>query len=544
MNLLGKKEILGLDIGTNSIKIVYVKGAGEGMSLANFAYQEIPYSERGKDDFIINSIKGMRKEAELTEKRVLVGLSGSEVNTSSLTLPKMSRKDLEDTIKLELKRALPFDIETGFSDFYIREELPENKLGIMAVAASGGLVKNKIKVIESAELSPAGMNIAGCAFENLIGQRKDVKKDEVVALLDIGAKLTTINIFRKKKLQFTREITTAGDNITSVLVRSFVVKEGKKSLDFTGAEELKKEVGIAQELEKEFNGIPGSQISALIRPVLERLTNEVKRSLGYFRQAFSITKIDRVLLCGGGSRLRGLDNFLAESLGIKTERFDPLKNVRIEHLTLPQKKILEKVGPELALAIGLALEKRPKINLLPAEFKIREKINTAKTFFILGFSLIFSLLILLSANLILKKKRCMSFLARNKVSLSFLEPALKELKDFEALQSKVNQRKALLKKAIPGQPFFPGILKEISALLPEDMVLSDITLLPNVEPRGMRIEGLVFAPYSTMNLSLSKFLVALEESPFFEEVRLISIRKREGSSKPEASFELTLQLVY
>ncbi|MCK4245050.1 MAG: type IV pilus assembly protein PilM [Candidatus Omnitrophica bacterium] len=546
MKLLGKKEILGLDIGASSIKIVQVRGAGEGMSLINFAYKEIPYSQRSKDDlddFIINSIKEMRKEAKLTEKRVSVNLSGSEVSVHSLTLPKMGRKDLENTVKLELRRALPFDIETAFSDFYIREELPENKLGVMAVAVSGKLVKTKIKIIEASKLSPGAMNIAGYASENLINQRKDIAQDEVLALLDIGAKLTIINIFRGKKLQFTREITTAGDSITQVLVKTFIVKDGNVSLDFEKAEELKKEAGIPKEEEKEFNGIPGAQVSALIRPVLERLTNEVKRSLGYFRQVSKITKINRILLSGGGSKLKELPHFLTEALGIKTERFEPLKTIKIEHLAPPQKELLGKVGVELTLAIGLALEKKPKINLLPGEFKIREKINTAKTFFILGFSLIFSLLILLSANLILKKRRCVNLLAKNKLSISSLEPALKELKEFELSQSKVSHRKSLLEKAIDKQPFLPGILKEISFLIPEDIVLTNIAFLSNIEPKGMRIKGLVFASHSR-NLSLSKFLIVLEDSLFFEEVRLISIRRSEGSSKPKASFELTLQLVY
>ncbi|PIX77117.1 MAG: hypothetical protein COZ37_04355, partial [bacterium (Candidatus Ratteibacteria) CG_4_10_14_3_um_filter_41_18] len=540
--------VLGLDIGTSNIKIVQLKVTGKKITLVNFAYQEIPYSQRGKadlDNFIINSIKKMSKDAKLGQRKVFTALSGYELNASSLLLPKMSRKDLEGTIKLELGRTLPFEAGTALIDFYIQEgNSSQNKLGVMAVAASGGLVKTKIRIIETSGFSPAGMNIPGYALENLVCSRKDIQDDEVMVLIDIGAKLTIINIFRGKKLQFTREITTAGDNITEVLVKNFVTKEGKVNLDFAKAEELKKEVGIPKELEKEFNGIPGSQISALIRPVLERLANEIKRSLGYFHQAFNITKINRILLSGGSSKLKELPHFLTQSLGIKTERFDSLKEVAIKHLTPTQKGVLEKISPELTLAIGLALEKKPKINLLPIEFKVREKLNIAKAFFILGFSLIFLVLLLFSGNLMLKKRQCLNLLARNKLSLSSLEPALNELREFESLQSKINQRKALLEEAISKRPFFPGILKEISLLLPDDMVLSDISLLPNVEPQGMRMEGRVFASYSTMNLSLSKFLVALENSPFFEKVRLVSVRKSGESSKPEASFELTLQLVY
>jgi len=111
MNLLGRKDILGLDLGTDSIKIVQLKVTEKTITLVNFAYQEIPYSQRGKadlDNFIINSIKKMSKDAKLTQRKVFTALSGDKVNASSLLLPKMSRKDLEGAIKLKLGRTLSF----------------------------------------------------------------------------------------------------------------------------------------------------------------------------------------------------------------------------------------------------------------------------------------------------------------------------------------------------------------------------------------------------------------------------------------------------
>ena len=547
MKLSGKKAALGLDIGTSSIKIVQVQDTGRGITLARFACAEIPYSQRSKenlDGFIISAIKGMMESAKITAGDVFLTVTGPEVNVNSLTLPKMSKKDLEEAVKLEIRRALPFDFATASFSLQIREELPGNKLRIMAIVAAGSLVKNRIKIAEEAGLSPRGMNVAGCALENLILLSRDIKEDEVVALLDIGAKMSRVNLYQGRQLQFSREVPIGGDHITEMLVRTFTGKDNSKiTLDFPEAEELKKKAGIPKE-DEEFQGIPGSQILSLIRPVIERLTSEIRRSLGYFRQSFNVSRgVDRILLCGGGSKLKNLENFLTRDLGIKTERFRPFQDIKTEHLPFSRKEDLGEMAPELSLALGLALEKRPKVNLLPLEYKIQEKVNTVKTFFILGFSLIFLLLLFLSVRLFLKNKACRRLMASNKISLSSLEPNLKELENLESLQKRVSERKALLERAIEKQPFFPGILKEISGLSPKEVVLTHISLISDTKPKGLRLEGISYGPYAIANLALSKFLVDLDKSPFFQKVKLISLQKEEGE-EPMVSFELTMELIY
>lgn len=550
--------LIGIDIGFSSIKIIQLNYAGKNVYLAGFGYKVIPFDirskEKARNEFVMAVLKELMRENNMNALNAVTVVSGPGVSINSLTVPQMAQKEVKGAVALELKKSLPFDLEEAIFDFQVGGEVHDRvgvKLEVIAVAAQKSLVNKKTELITQVGLKPIRVSLVPFTLLNIVQKGMILAEGEVIAIVDLGARSTTISFFKEGRLQFSREISTAGDHITQSMIRTITTESGRVTITIDEAERLKSTWGIPTkkdatnpDAKKEIVSI--AQIAAMMRPVLERLMTEMKRSINYYRQAFKVNKIDRLFLTGGTSRLRNLDEYFSRNLvDVKIEKLDPLEV--IAGWTDPRKsnqELLEKLVPNLATCFGIALEKKPAVNLIPLEAKIQQKLELVKFALKITIPVLALLLSIFYATFYSQVTKYRKLVDSAHFAIAKLQPTIERIKEYDRMRQAIEERKALLEKAVGRQPVWSGALKELSLITPEGIILTRLSTVPETQPVKIRIEGDIYPTYTSIDLTLSQYMITLDESPFFVQVELVATTRDPYSPTPKASFELVCQLVY
>lgn len=328
-----KEEFFGLDIGTKSVKIVQL----EGKRLISFGLEELPSPGPAEKTTVIKTIRKIIDENKIETNKVVASVSGPSINVRYLKMPRMPEEEMSEAIKWEAKKYITMDPKEAIMDHLVLREIVEagvKKAEVVVAAAPNGLVQDKISLIQGAGLIPLAVDVASFALWRSI----KIKKEETIALIDIGAGITNINIVEKEILHFSRDISLAGNDFTSAISEEM-------NLDFHQAERMKKAEGLS--LEKE------TPATKAMRGPLERLVVEFERSFHYFLAQAPEKKIDRIILFGGSARLKGIDKYLNKSLGIPVELGNPLADIEFDEEAFDRRH-LEDLSPRMAVAFGLA----------------------------------------------------------------------------------------------------------------------------------------------------------------------------------------------
>lgn len=328
-----KEEFFGLDIGTKSVKVIQLKGR----KLLSFGLEELPSPEPAEKAIIIKAIRKIIDENRIRTNKVVACVSGPSINVRYLRMPKMPEEELSEAIKWEAKKYITMDPREAIMDHLVLGEVMEGgvkKAEVVMAAAPRGLVQDRISLIQGAGLIPLAVDVTSFALWRSIR----IKEEETTALIDMGAGISNINIVEREILHFSRDISLAGNDLTSAISKEM-------NLDFHQAERMKKEEGLS--LEKE------TPATKAMRGPLERLVVEMERSFHYFLAQALGRKIDRIILSGGSARLKGIDKYLNNSLGVPVGLCNPLADIEFDEGAFDRKH-LEDLGPRMAVAFGLA----------------------------------------------------------------------------------------------------------------------------------------------------------------------------------------------
>ncbi|MDD5354225.1 MAG: type IV pilus assembly protein PilM, partial [bacterium] len=303
-------------------------------------------------------------------------------------------EELLEAIKWEAKEHIPFPIENAAIDYHVLGEATDKgakKIELLVVAVEKFVIDQHLSLLQNIQVKPASITVTPFALANVLRKNDYLKAEEALAVVRSGADTTAINIFSGENLVFNREIPLGGNSLTRAMVGTLISDSGQVDLDINQAEILKKDWGIPdeknpQQLTPEISSL---QISPLMRPILERLANEIRRSMDYYREESRGKRVTKVVLLGGNAELKGLPEFLNSSLGLTVEIFQPLKNLEMD-LPEDRKKELCQLGPRLAIAMGASLQGTKGINLLPQELK-EQATKTARSALtaVIGFLIIF-----------------------------------------------------------------------------------------------------------------------------------------------------------
>jgi len=350
------KNLLGLDIGSHSIKMIQLKGSGKKWSLAKYCIQKISggsTSELSPDerrDTIINDLKQMVSSSKITLKKVATAVSGNSVIVRYVKFPKMSPQDLQKTIQFEAEPYIPFDVKEVNIGTQILGDVTEEgvaKMETVLVAAKNDILQERMNTIANAGLKTAIIDVDAFTLENSYELVRDPSMPETVMLLNIGASVTNINILENGISKVVRDIFIAGETFTNAIQRGLQV-------DYKTAEELKENKGLIVSAEQGEAAEEDVRISMAMVPVVHELVAEIKRSIDYYQAPTEgEMRVERVLLSGGSANLKHIDRFLASELNIPVEINNPFQNIN----TGGAKSGWEEIAPVLAVAAGLAMRR-------------------------------------------------------------------------------------------------------------------------------------------------------------------------------------------
>lgn len=331
------KRVLALDIGSSEIKALEVTESGSSISLSGFASTKI-----GNQNETIYAIKEIIRHAGFRTRRVITSVSGRSVIVRYVSMAQMPEEDLKQAIRFEADKYIPFEVEEVVMDTQILEDSvgdsdqPEMKVLLVAVRKS--LIEEHLALLQEAGLQSLVIDVDAFALGNAFEMRAlasgGLPPEKVVALIDIGANKTNINILKGPISYFTREVYLAGNDFTEAVSRKF-------NLDTQEAERLKCEPGDQ-----------APEVEEAILPTLDDLGNEIQLSFDYFENQFDRV-VEEVYISGGSARLPGLQRAFEGAFEKSVVFWNPLENLDVKSDRIDV-KTLSQYASQLAVTVGLA----------------------------------------------------------------------------------------------------------------------------------------------------------------------------------------------
>jgi general secretion pathway protein L len=366
------QAILGLDLGSFSVKAVCLRKGWMGLEWAGAYQRDLPRTA-GAFDGAMDAVPGLKDwiaEHRLPTDRIVVSLPAHRVSLRTLTLPFSDPRKFEKVVPFEIEAFLPYSLEEVVVDYQVTDTT-NGKTNLLVAAAPRSLVRNYLEQLTQAGIDPEAVELDGLALMNLIRQvfpdesgpgDSSAGGDRVV--LDIGASKTVVCILRRGQAIFVRTILHGGQDLTTALSKACGISPEE-------AEEWKRQAGLVDE---GISRLHQKGVSQTIRRALEPLILELARTVHVFQAnepADGRLPLNDWALYGGGSKLKGLDAYLASELGVQTS--SPSPKVAYPRRGHPQSGIGVGWDPVFAHGLGLALkganpEDGSRINFRKGEF--------------------------------------------------------------------------------------------------------------------------------------------------------------------------------
>jgi type IV pilus assembly protein PilM len=538
------RSVIGVDVGTHTLKIVHLQTSGTGIRLLDAEAAVLPpASDPDRTHEVERLVEEFVGRARPRVKAACCALGDDASNTLCCSMPKMPEKDLAEALRWKLAEDGKINTEGATVGYYVPDRNQRgSKLEVVAAAADphiGGMGRlfshdhPRLSAVVSQPISA----------ENVVMAAYHAQERGAVALLDIGAAASRLSVVGPAGLEFTRNIPVGGDSITTALSGTISIEGGSVDVSRQAAAELKKNYAIGQADPLQVNGqtVPAARILAAMRPVLERLATEITRSLQFYAQGPGHAGVDGLLVCGGGAGMGGLAEYLAREVRVPTSVLDPWRMLGFE---VPPALAAE---PNLFVAAtGAAIHDRSRINLLPAHIRARRVIMAVRLGSIITTAALLFVLIGLSVAAKSQQAKLQRILELKQESVRPLEEHAARVEKADGYKAELRRRQKLLRSLGVGRPMHAGILKELSNIMPEGTYLRRMSFARPDAVRKMLLTVDVYSMPSAGSIQLKQRLVnALEESPFFVNVSFAP--GPHGNSKqprpPDETLTLTCQVL-
>jgi len=342
----GKKNLVGVDIGSSSIKAVELQKKGNSYHLLHLGFENLS-PDTVVDGQIMelnnvsNVITSIFAEHQIKTSRVAAGVSGHSVIVKNIVLPQMSEDELRESFSWHAEEHIPFDISDVNLDYQITSSSSE-ALNVLLAACKSDKIANVKQAIQLAGKQPAVIDVDTFALQNCYEVNYQPKSGEVVALLNIGASTMNINIMNGTRSIFARDASVGGGQYTSLLQKEL-------GLTFEQAEAVKRGYPLPE-------GIEARPIQPIIETVSDILALEIRKTMDFYRATAedSDQAIQKILIAGGSSKLPGLPDYLAKRFEIPVELFDPFRQIEVDGRKFDP-DYMKEIVPDMAIAVGLAL---------------------------------------------------------------------------------------------------------------------------------------------------------------------------------------------
>ena len=342
----GKKSMVGVDIGSSSVKAVELQGKGSDLQLLTLGFETLQ-ADSVVDGQIMelnavsNAISSIFNEHKIKTTKVAAGVNGHSVIVKNIVLPQMTEDELQESFAWHAEEHIPFDISDVNLDYHVMNR-SDDAINVLLAACKRDKIANLKQAIQLAGKQPSVVDVDAFALQNCYELNYDPQPGHVVALLNIGASTTNINILNGVRSVFTRDATFGGNQYTSLLQKEL-------GLTFDQAEAVKRGMPMPE-------GVEQRDISPILDTVSDILALEIQKTMDFYRATVEEgeSTVEKILVSGGGSKLKGLVEFLSRRFEVPVDMFDPFRKIKVDSRGFDPEYMRE-IVPEMAIAVGLAL---------------------------------------------------------------------------------------------------------------------------------------------------------------------------------------------
>jgi len=347
--LLSRKKpaILGLDISSTSVKLLELAQDGDHYKVQSLVIEPLPdnaVSEKNIQDVeaVGETIQKAVKRSGTKLKQAAVAVAGSAVITKIITMPAaLSDSELEERIQVEADQYIPYPLEEINLDFEVMGPSENNPdtVDVLLAASRSENIELRTDALTLGGLTPKIVDVEAYTIEHssalITSDIPDWDEHKIIAVIDIGATMTSLNVVENNQLIYTREQSFGGKQLTEEIMRRY-------GLAYEEAGRLKKE-----------GGLPDNYIPEVLEPFKETIAQQVSRFLQFFYTAGQHNSVDLIALAGGCASIPGIDELVESQLDTPTVIANPFAKMSLSSKVNPQ--ALSKDAPSLMIACGLAM---------------------------------------------------------------------------------------------------------------------------------------------------------------------------------------------
>jgi type IV pilus assembly protein PilM len=350
LNFMKSKKILGLDIGSFSLKLVELrpkkKGKDNTYELVALGYEPVPYQSIVEGSImdstaVADAIQHIFFESKTKTTNMSFGVSGSSVIVKRIEVQRLSPNEMHEHILWEARPHIPFTPEEVNIDYEILEspDVPPDRVGVILAATKKEKLNDYLNVIAIANKRAEIVDLESFAILNSLTVNYDMYNDRTIAIINIGASITNVVIAKNFTPVFVRDIAFGGNQFTDLIQKELNLKYEK-------AESVKKG--------RQVEGVSPAAVKPVINLIFNELKGEIRKTFEFYRSNTTEGRIDNILLSGGTSNLDAIIDFFSQEFDIPVEIVNPFNNIEINEKKFDLDFIKE-MAPVFNVAMGLAL---------------------------------------------------------------------------------------------------------------------------------------------------------------------------------------------
>ncbi len=346
--MFGKKDhLVGLDIGSRAIKVAEVEINKKVRTLKRFGVLDIPPGliEDGvirDPEQVADAIRQLFKLQKISTKKVALSIGGYSIFVETRNFPDIPDNELQEKVRAEIEPIIPYDINEVYFDYH-RLDMDTgdpDQVNVAVVAAKKEMVNDYVNLVEVAGLSAYIVDIDAFALQNIYEINYEPGK-ETIALIDIGANKTALNIVKGTGSVFTRDVSMGCQQINLKIVSHAGCTAEEAEMMYTRRNDNDK--------------ISSKELGEIIDSVVTEWCTEIRRALDFFYSTYPDEQVGKVVLSGGGANIKKFRELLAIETSTEVEVIKPFENFTIDRGL--DASYLEKNGPQAAICMGLAVRR-------------------------------------------------------------------------------------------------------------------------------------------------------------------------------------------
>jgi type IV pilus assembly protein PilM len=340
-----QKSIVGLDIGSSSIKAVELKKVKGEVHVSHIGLERLG-SDIVVDSMIVDSgsvssaISKLFSERKFSSKLVATAVSGHSVIVKKIAMQTVPEEEVPDILQTEAAQYIPFDMNDVNIDYQVLSDNPdEPQMDVLLAAVKKDKILNYTNVLSLAGKVPEVVDIDAFALQNCYEYNYEPSPTSTVALLNLGASVMNINIVKGSTPLFTRDVSVGGNQYTDALQKEL-------DLSFDDAESFK--------LGEKVGKVSDDAKLPVLQQVTEIIVLEIQKTFDFFRATAAGQHIEKIYLAGGSSIVPGLTEALRQEFSMPVEILNPFQRIQ-RNGSSSNAELIERNAGQLAVAVGLAL---------------------------------------------------------------------------------------------------------------------------------------------------------------------------------------------